>query len=126
MKANKPVKMVMTRTEEFTVAAGSTPATVKLRTGVMKDGKIVARDIDFLWDTGAYAEGLAPSNRAMKDGIGPYNIYDIRVTSTLVYTHKMRGTQLRGLGVPESAWAIESQVDMIAERLGMDPLQTVS
>jgi carbon-monoxide dehydrogenase large subunit len=123
MKAHKPVKMVMTRTDEFTAAAGSTPATVKLRTGVMKDGKIVARDIDFLWDTGAYAEGLAPSNRAMKDGIGPYNIYDIRVTSTLVYTNKMRGTQLRGLGVPEGAWAIESQVDMIAERLGMDPLQ---
>jgi CO/xanthine dehydrogenase Mo-binding subunit len=89
----------------------------------MKDGTIVARDISFLWDTGAYAEGLAPSNRAMKDGIGPYHIYDIRVTSTLVYTNKMRGTQLRGLGVPEGAWAIESQTDMIAERLGIDPLQ---
>src|SRR5262249_46991546 len=62
MKAHKPVKIVMTRTDEFTAAAGSTPATVKLRTGVTKDGKIVARDIDFLWDTGAYAEGLAPSN----------------------------------------------------------------
>jgi carbon-monoxide dehydrogenase large subunit len=123
MKAHKPVKIVMTRTDEFTAAAGSTPATVKLRTGITKNGKIVARDIDFLWDTGAYAEGLAPSNRAMKDGIGPYNIYDIRVTSTLVYTNKMRGTQLRGLGVPEGAWAIESQVDMIAQRLGMDPLQ---
>ena len=58
----------------------------------------------------------------MKDGIGPYRIPDIRVTSTLVYTNKMRGTQLRGLGVPEGAWAIESQMDMIADRLGMDPL----
>jgi len=123
LKSHRPVKMVMTRSEEFTAAAGSTPATVKLRTGAMKDGTLVARDIDFLCDTGAYAEGLAPSNRAMKDGIGPYNIYDIRVTSTLVYTHKMRGTQLRGLGVPEGAWAIESQVDMIAHRLGIDPLQ---
>ena len=93
LKSHRPVKMVMTRTDEFTASAGSTPATVKLRTG------------------------------AMKDGIGPYNIYDIRVTSTLVYTHKMRGTQLRGLGVPEGAWAIESQVDMIAHRLGIDPLQ---
>ena len=63
-------------------------------------------------------KGLAPSNRAMKDGIGPYRIPDIRVTSTLVYTNKIRGTQLRGLGVPEGAWAIESQMDMIAERLG--------
>ena len=123
MKSGKPVKIVMTRTDEFTAAAGSTPATVKLRTGVMKDGTLVARDISFLWNTGAHAEGLAPSNRAMKDGIGPYRIHDIRVTSTLVYTNRVRGTQLRGLGVPEGAWAIESQMDMIAERLGMDPLE---
>ena len=59
----------------------------------------------------------------MKDGIGPYRIPDIRVTSTLVYTNKVRGTQLRGLGVPEGSWAIESQMDMIAARLGMDPLE---
>lgn len=122
LKSGKPVKIVMTRTDEFTASAGSTPALVKLKTGVMKDGTLVARDISFLWNTGAYAEGLAPSNRAMKDGIGPYKIPDIRVTSTLVYTNKIRGTQLRGLGVPEGAWAIESQMDMIAERIGMDPL----
>ena len=123
MKSGKPVKIVMTRTDEFTAAAGSTPALVKLKTGVMKDGTLVARDISFLWNTGAHAEGLAPSNRAMKDGIGPYRIPDIRVTSTLVYTNRIRGTQLRGLGVPEGAWAIESQMDMIAERLAMDPLE---
>lgn len=123
MKSGKPVKIVMTRTDEFTAAAGSTPALVKLKTGVMKDGTLVARDISFLWNTGAHAEGLAPSNRAMKDGIGPYRIPDIRVTSTLVYTNRIRGTQLRGLGVPEGAWAIESQMDMIAERLGMDSLE---
>src|ERR671919_997308 len=123
MKSGKPVKIVMTRTEEFTASAGSTPASVKLRTGVMKDGTMGVRDIDFLWDTGAHAEGLAPSNRAMKDGIGPYRIPDIRVTSTLVYTNRIRGTQLRGLGVPEGSWAIESQVDMIAEKLGIDPLE---
>ena len=59
----------------------------------------------------------------MKDGNGPYRVHDLRISSTLVYTNKMRGTQLRGLGVPEGAWAIESQMDMIAERLGMDPLE---
>ncbi|MCY4489330.1 MAG: xanthine dehydrogenase family protein molybdopterin-binding subunit [Deltaproteobacteria bacterium] len=123
LHSRKPVKIVMTRAEEFTAAAGSTPATVTVKTGVMKDGTVVGRDVDFLWDTGAHAEGLAPSNRAMKDGIGPYRIHDIRVSSTLVYTNKMRGTQLRGLGVPEGAFAIESQLDMIAERLGIDPLE---
>jgi CO/xanthine dehydrogenase Mo-binding subunit len=123
IKSGKPVKIVMTRTDEFTATAGSTPATVKLKTGVMKDGTLVARDIGFIWNTGAHAEGLAPSNRAMKDGIGPYRIHDIRVTSTLVYTNRVRGTQLRGLGVPEGAFAIESQMDMIAERLKIDPLE---
>jgi CO/xanthine dehydrogenase Mo-binding subunit len=123
IKSGKPVKIVMTRTDEFTAAAGSTPATVKLKTGVKKDGTLVARDISFIWNTGAHAEGLAPSNRAMKDGIGPYRIHDIRVTSTLVYTNRVRGTQLRGLGVPEGAFAIESQMDMIAERLKIDPLE---
>ena len=123
LKTGKPVKIVMTRTEEFTAAAGSTPALVKIKTGVHKDGTLIAKDVHFLWDTGAYAEGLAPTNRAMKDGIGPYRIPNIRVTSTLVYTNKIRGAQLRGLGVPEAAWAIESQMDMIAERLGVDPYE---
>ena len=123
LKTTKPVKIVMTRNEEFTAAAGSTPAIVRIKTGIKKDGTLVARDVNFIWDTGAYAEGIPPSNRAMKDGIGPYRIPNIRVTSTLVYTNKIRGTQLRGLGVPEGAWAIECQTDMIAERLGMDPFE---
>jgi len=119
LKTGKPVKIVMTRDEEFTAGAGSTPAIARVRTGVKKDGTLVARDVELIWDTGAYREGLAPSNRAMKDGIGPYRIPDIRVRSSLVYTNKMRGTQLRGLGVPEAYWGIESQMDMIAERLGL-------
>ena len=121
LKTGKPIKIVMTRTEEFTAAAGSTPAVVKIKTGVHRDGTLIAKEVHFLWDTGAYAEGLAPTNRAMKDGIGPYRTANIRITSTLVYTNKIRGAQLRGLGVPEAAWAIESQMDMIAETLGVDP-----
>ncbi|MBI4528726.1 MAG: xanthine dehydrogenase family protein molybdopterin-binding subunit [Deltaproteobacteria bacterium] len=123
LKTGKPVKMVMTRSEEFTSAAGSTPPLVRVRTGVMKDGTLVAREVDYVWNTGAYAEGLAPCNRAIKDGTGPYRVPHVRVTSTLVYTNKVRGTQLRGLGVPEGIFAIESQMDMIAKRLGIDPLE---
>ena len=69
--------------------------------------------MDFTWDTGAYAEGLAGSNRALKDGVGPYKIPNIRVTSTLVYTNKLRGCPFRGLGIPEAVWAGESQMDII-------------
>ncbi len=123
LKTARPVKIVMTRGEEFTTSGGSTPSVVKVKTGVQKDGTLLAREVNFLWDTGAYAEGLAPSNRAIKDGAGPYRVPNIRVVSILVHTNKIRGTQLRGLGVPEAAWAIESQMDMIAERLGLNTLE---
>lgn len=122
LKTGKPVRLVNSRAEEFFAAAGSVPATVRVRTGVKKDGTITARAMEFTWDTGAYAEGLAGSNRALKDGVGPYKIPNIRVASTLVYTNKLRGCPFRGLGIPEAVWAGESQMDIIAQKLGIDPV----
>jgi carbon-monoxide dehydrogenase large subunit len=122
LKTGRPVRLVNSRPEEFAAAAGSVPATVRVRTGVKRDGTITARSMDFTWDTGAYAEGLPGSNRALKDGVGPYNIPHIRVTSTLVYTNKLRGCPFRGLGIPEAVWAVESQMDIIADKLGIDPI----
>jgi CO/xanthine dehydrogenase Mo-binding subunit len=123
LKTKKPVRLVNSRAEEFAAAAGSVPATVRVRTGVKRDGTITARAMEFTWDTGAYAEGLPGSNRALKDGVGPYRIPNIRVASTLVYTNKLRGCPFRGLGIPEAVWAGESQMDIIAEKLGIDPVE---
>ena len=123
IKTGKPVRLVNSRAEEFFAAAGSVPAIVRIRTGVKKDGTITARAMEFTWDTGAYAEGLAGSNRALKDGVGPYKIPNIRVSSTLVYTNKLRGCPFRGLGIPEAVWAGESQMDMISQKLGIDPIE---
>ena len=117
------VACVNSRGEEFSAAAGSVPAKVRIKTGVKKDGTITARAMEFTWDTGAYAEGLAGSNRALKDGVGPYKIPNIRVSSTLVYTNKLRGCPFRGLGIPEAVWAGESQMDMISQKLGIDPVE---
>ena len=122
LKTGRPVRLVNSRAEEFSAAAGSVPATIRVKTGVKRDGGIIARAIDFTWDTGAYADGLPGSNRALKDGVGPYKIPHIRVTSTLVYTNKLRGCPFRGLGIPEAVWAGESQMDIISERLGIDPV----
>jgi len=122
LRTGKPVRLVNSRAEEFFAAAGSVPAIVRVKTGVKKDGTITARAMEFTWDTGAYAEGLAGSNRALKDGVGPYKIPHIRVVSTLVYTHKLRGCPFRGLGIPEAVWAGESQMDIIAQKLGIDPV----
>jgi CO/xanthine dehydrogenase Mo-binding subunit len=123
LKTGKPVRLVNSRAEEFFAAAGSVPAIVRIKTGVKRDGTITARAMEFTWDTGAYAEGLAGSNRALKDGVGPYKIPNIRVSSTLVYTNKLRGCPFRGLGIPEAVWAGESQMDMIAQKLGIDPVE---
>jgi len=123
LKTGRPVRLVNSRAEEFAAAAGSVPATVRVRTGVKRDGTITARAMDFTWDTGAYAEGLPGSNRALKDGVGPYKIPHLRVTSTLVYTNKLRGCPFRGLGIPEAVWAVESQMDIISEKLGIDPVE---
>jgi CO/xanthine dehydrogenase Mo-binding subunit len=122
LKTGRAVRLVNSRAEEFFAAAGSVPATVRIKTGVKKDGTITARAMEFTWDTGAYAEGLAGSNRALKDGVGPYKIPNIRVSSTLVYTNKLRGCPFRGLGIPEAAWAGESQMDIISQKLGIDPI----
>ncbi len=122
LKTGRPVRLVNSRAEEFAAAAGSVAATVRVQTGVKRDGTITARAMDFTWDTGAYAEGLPGSNRALKDGVGPYKIPHIRVTSTLVYSNKLRGCPFRGLGIPEAVWAVESQMDIISEKLGIDPV----
>jgi carbon-monoxide dehydrogenase large subunit len=123
LKIGKPVRLVNSRAEEFFAAAGSVPGIVRVKTGVKKNGTITARAMEFTWDTGAYAEGLAGSNRALKDGVGPYKIPNIRVSSTLVYTNKLRGCPFRGLGIPEAVWAGESQMDIISQKLGIDPVK---
>jgi CO/xanthine dehydrogenase Mo-binding subunit len=123
LKTARPVKLVLTRKEEFDGAAGSVSAKIRIKTGVTRDGRITARAVDFIWDTGAYAEGLSASNRALKDGAGPYRIPHLQVTSTLVYTNKLRGCPYRGMGIAEAVWAGESQIDMIAAKLKMDPVE---
>jgi CO/xanthine dehydrogenase Mo-binding subunit len=122
-KTGRPVRIVMRRSEEFTASAGSVPAAIVIKTGVKRDGTITARAAKFFWDCGAYTDGLPASNRALKDAAGPYRIPHLQVTSSLVYTNTMRGCPFRGLGVPEAIWAGESQMDMIAHRLGLDPVE---
>lgn len=123
LETRRPVKIVMRRDEEFTASAGSVPAVIMMKTGVKQDGTITAREAKFFWDCGAHADGLPASNRALKDAAGPYRVPHIAVTSSLVYTNTMRGCPFRGLGVPESVWAGESQMDIIAHRLGFDPVE---
>lgn len=123
MKTGKPVKMVLTREEEFVFAYRSVPGVFTIRTAVDRDGGIIGRATTVRWDTGAYAEGLPPIISALSCGAGPYRIPNAKIEVFLVYTNKVPGTSYRGVGMPELTFAIESHTDIIARKLGMDPLE---
>lgn len=120
----RPVKVVFSRTEDFIGSLTRGAATVKIKTGASKEGKIVAQEINIYWDTGAYAT-LGP-NVAKNGAIascGPYEVPNVTVNSYCVVTNKPICGAYRGFGVPETNWPCENQMDALAEKLGMDPLE---
>ena len=122
--AGRPVKLEFSR-EEFFMAGGRRPPLVmKIRTGVKKDGKIVARHCHNIWDSGAYADHTARmALRALQSGGGPYDIPNVSVDSYTVYTNNSCSTAFRGYGTNHLTWAIECHMDTIAEKLNIDPLE---
>jgi CO/xanthine dehydrogenase Mo-binding subunit len=123
LKANRPVKIVLQREEEF-VTVCKHPATIRIKTGVMKDGTLVARQVTANFNTGAYSDiGPVVARNGGSAMSGPYRIPHVRIDSCAVWSNAVPAGALRGFGVPQAVWAYESQMDMIAERLGLDPLQ---
>ena len=123
MRTGKPVKLVLTREEEFVLAYRSVPGVFTIRTAVDRDGRIIGRATTVEWDTGAYAEGLPPLISALSCGVGPYQIPNAKIEVFLVYTNTVPGTSYRGVGMPDLTFAIESHTDIIARKLGMNPLE---
>src|SRR5690606_31394949 len=94
----------------------------RIKTGVKRDGTLVARKCELYFDTGAYADiGPRTSKNGGYASGGPYRIPHVWVDSYCVYTNKPPAGAFRGFGVSQVAWAYEQQMDMIAERLGIDP-----
>ena len=122
-KAHRPVQWVLTREEVF-LTAHCQAAVVKLKTGVKRDGTILARQVEAAYDIGAYA--LTSTNTGRNGGEvsgGPYRIAHQDLTTYCVYTNTPPTGPYRGFGVPQVCWAYESQMDDIARRLGIDPLE---
>jgi carbon-monoxide dehydrogenase large subunit len=120
----KPVKVVFSRQEELTATQVRVAAFMKLKTGVKKDGRFTARKAEIIWDSGAYvsnASGVAI--RGSYTVFGPYRIPNIELMSRLVYTNKEISGSYRGFGTTQVTWACESQMDIIARKLGIDPLE---
>ncbi len=121
---NRPIRIMYTREEEFSAAIGRHPSVIRMKTGVRKDGLILARQVEIYLDTGAYAEkGPTVTRFCGVSAAGPYKIPNVKIDAYCVYTNKMLAGAMRGYGGSQAAWAYESQMDIIASRLGMDPLE---
>jgi CO/xanthine dehydrogenase Mo-binding subunit len=123
LKSGRPVKMVMDYSEEFVAGNPRHAAIVKVKTGVMKDGRLVAHKMEYVFDSGAYA-AFKPQGYLVgpKEAAGPYNIPNVFIEEKIVYTNKIPCGHMRAPGDPQGFFANESQMDLIARRLGMDPV----
>lgn len=118
----RPVRIALTMDEQF-VTLTRHATTITLKTGVNDDGRIVARACDVTWNTGAYADiGPRVAQKSGFTAAGPYDIDNVSIDSKCVYTNLPPAGAFRGFGIPQLAWAYESQADMIARALGIDPL----
>ena len=119
----RPVKMVHSRDEEFTSSRTRHPQVLYIKTGVKKDGTITARQGRVILDNGAYTSyGPGVSLTESMLGGALYRLPAYRYDGYVVYTNNPFGGAFRGFGSPQWTFAVESHTDMIAERLGMDPV----
>ena len=122
MLARRPVKVALTMDEVFYTITKH-PSTFRIKTGVDKNGKIVARKCDVWWNGGAYADiGPRVTQKSGFTASGPYDIDNVSIDSYALYTNLPPAGALRGFGIPQLVWAYESHTDMIARALGRDPL----
>jgi len=120
----QPVRLVYSRDEAFLATAKRHPMEMEFETGSSKEGKLIALRGRIVCDTGAYASyGIAVATRAAVHATGPYEIENVDLESLCVYTNNPFAGAMRGFGVPQIAFAHESQMDLLADELGLDPLE---
>jgi len=124
LKSGQPVKMLMDYTEELTAGNPRHASIIKIKTGVKKNGAIVAHHLDFVFDSGAYGS-MKPAGYLIGASTcaGPYKIANCLIEERMVYTNKIPCGHMRAPGDPQGFFANESQFDMVARKLGMDPAQ---
>jgi CO/xanthine dehydrogenase Mo-binding subunit len=122
LKIGRPAKMVYSREESFIAGRKRHPFIIRHTTGASRDGRILAAKVEIVADTGAYcASGLTVVAKSLIHAAGPYEIPNVSIKVTFAYTNNPVGGSMRGLGVPQAAFAHESQIDILAEKLAMDP-----
>ena len=120
----RPVRVVYSREEAYLATAKRHPLEMTLKTGADSQGRLLAMRATITCDTGAYASyGIAVTSRAAVHATGPYEVETAAVESRCVYTNNPFCGAMRGFGTPQIALAHESQMDLLAQELGLDPLE---
>ncbi|MEW6376937.1 MAG: molybdopterin cofactor-binding domain-containing protein, partial [Thermodesulfobacteriota bacterium] len=120
----KPVRIVYSREEVFQVISKRHPLKIRYKSGAKRDGSLTAAEVDILGDTGAYASyGATVALRSALHATGPYQVPHVKVRSRMVYTNNPWAGAMRGFGVPQIAFAHESQMDLLARALNIDPIE---
>ncbi len=120
----RPVKLRLTREEEFYCNFVRQGLVAKVKIGATKDGRIQAMENTYYWDAGAYTEyGVNITRASGYSSTGPYSVPNVKADAYCVYTNHPVGGPMRGFGMPEIHWGIEQVMDMIAEKIKIDPVK---
>ena len=124
LKANRPVKIIYDRDEDMAATTKRHPSRVRHRTGLDADGKLVAQDIDVLLDAGAYVT-LSPVvlSRGIIHAAGPYACPNVRIRGCARLTNSVPYGAFRGFGAPQTQFANERHMDVVAKAIGLDPVE---
>jgi CO/xanthine dehydrogenase Mo-binding subunit len=123
-KSGRPVKLVYDRVEDMLATTKRHPSVIRHRTGVKRNGRLTAIDIDAVFDGGAYATlSAVVLSRGMIHASGPYRCDHVRIRGRATMTNTPPNGAFRGFGAPQSQFAAEVHMDRIAERLGLDPVR---
>jgi CO/xanthine dehydrogenase Mo-binding subunit len=122
MKAGRPVKMIYDRAEDMVATTKRHPARTRHRTAVAADGRLLAMDVDFLIDGGAYATlSAVVLSRGAIHAAGPYECANVRIRAHAVATNSPPNGAFRGFGAPQSVFAVERHLNKVAAAVGLSP-----
>jgi CO/xanthine dehydrogenase Mo-binding subunit len=119
----RPVKISLTMEEQFFTITKHA-STFRIKSGVTREGRIIARECEVWWNGGAYADiGPRVTQKSGFTAPGPYDIDNVLIDSYALYTNLPPAGALRGFGIPQLVWAYEGHTDMMARELGIDPIE---
>jgi putative selenate reductase molybdopterin-binding subunit len=122
LKTGRPVKLELTREEQFTATSTRHPMRVTVKAGADKDGKLTALYLDVLSNTGAYGNHAGPVLfHACGESIAVYNCPNKKVDAVVAYTNTVPAGAFRGYGLPQTVFAVEAAIDELAKQLGISP-----